>query len=142
MSDTPPRGQHGLLRGLLAAAAPGMLAILRPFYRTLRCALIIALMLAPMQRWLPLRLGGRFTLAALLTLGVVLPIVVLPVALMAVGPMNELARLYRELQPGAVKPQTWLHPRFDSLPPAWQACSSVCARCWSARTPAGPTGWC
>ena len=47
MSDAPPRGQHGLLRGLLAAAATGVVAILRPFYRTLRWVLIIALLFAP-----------------------------------------------------------------------------------------------
>ena len=82
-----------------------------------------------MQRWLQRRLGGRHTLAALLTLGIVVLIAVLPVALIAVGLMNELARLYSEVQSGEVKPQTWLHQMFDSLPPAWPACTSVSA--WS-----------
>ena len=50
-----------------------------------------------MQRWLQRRLGGRHTLAALLTLGIVVLIAVLPVALIAVGLMNELARLYSEV---------------------------------------------
>ena len=118
MSDAPPREQRGLLRGLLALAALGVVAILLPFYGTLLWALIIALLFAPMQRRLQRRLGGRPTLAALLTLGVVVLIGVLPVALIAVGLMNELARLYSEVQSGEVKPQTWLHQMLDSLPPS------------------------
>ena len=118
MSDAPPREQRGLLRGLLAVASLGVVAILLPFYGTLLWALIIALLFAPMQRWLQRRLGGRPTLAALLTLGVVVLIVVLPVALIAVGLMNELTRLYGEVRSGEVKPETWLHQMFDSLPPS------------------------
>ena len=105
-------------------AAPGVVAILLSFYGTLLRALIIALLFAPMQHWLQRRLGGRPTLAALVTLDAVVLIVVLPVGL-----MNELARLHSEVQSGEVKPQTWLHQMFDSLPPAWPACTSVSA--WS-----------
>ena len=50
MSDAPPREQRGLLRGLLAVAALGVVAILLPFYGTLLWALIIAPLFAPMQR--------------------------------------------------------------------------------------------
>lgn len=92
-------------------AAPGVVAILLSFYGTLLRALIIALLFAPMQHWLQRRLGGRPTLAALVTLDAVVLIVVLPVGL-----MNELARLHSEVQSGEVKPQTWLHQMFDSLP--------------------------
>lgn len=81
-----------------------------------------------MQRWLQRRLGGRPTLATLLTLGVVVLILVLPVALVAVGLMNEPARLYSEVQSGKVKPQTWLQQMFDSLPPSVVSVAGVLER--------------
>lgn len=110
------REQRGPLRVLLAVATAGLVVIVLPFYGTLLWAFIIALLFMPLQRRLARRLGQRPTVAAVLTMGMVLLIVVLPVTLVSVGLMNEVAALYEQLQSGEIDPGTWARRLYDSLP--------------------------
>ena len=114
--DHEPPAQRGVLRLLLAVASIGLVAILLPFHGTLLWALVLALLFTPLQRRLHRRLGGSGTQAALLTMGVVLLIVVLPLVLVAVGLMNELGAFYAQVQSGQIQPETWVRQVFDSLP--------------------------
>ena len=116
-NDPPPAYlENRVLLCLLLLVSLALAWILLPFYGTILWAAIIALLFAPLHRWLMAHLKGRPTLAALLTLTAVLVIVILPLALIAAAMANEAASLYQRLQSGEVNPASYLHGVFDALP--------------------------
>jgi len=90
--------------------------ILLPFFGTILWGAIIALLFAPMYRWLLPRLGGRRSAAAILTVLAVLVIVILPLAGIAASLAREASALYDRLQSGEVNPGVYFHGVFDALP--------------------------
>jgi predicted PurR-regulated permease PerM len=99
---------------LLAALALGW--ILLPFFGTLLWGVTIALLFAPLHRRLLARLPRWRTLAALLTLGVVLLIAVLPFALLTAALTSEATQIYQRLQSGELDPAGYFRGVFDALP--------------------------
>lgn len=73
---------------LLVAVSLPLGRILLPFFGTILWGAVIALLFAPLYRWLLSRLGGRRSTAAILTVLAVLLIVILPL----VGNAASLAR--------------------------------------------------
>lgn len=110
--------ENRALLPLLVAVSLALGWILLPFYGTILWAAIIALLFAPVYRWLLLRprLRHRRTPAALLTLLLVLLIVVLPFALVTASLAREAAHLYQQLQSGELNPALYFHGVFDALP--------------------------
>ena len=92
--------------------------ILLPFFGTILWGAIIALLFAPMYRWLLPRLGGRRSAAAILTILAVVVIVILPLAGIAASLAREAAGFYNRLQSGEINPGVYFHGVFDALP-AW-----------------------
>lgn len=90
--------------------------VLRPFYGTILWGSIIALVFRSPFRRLRIRLGGRSTPAALLTLLIVLVVVFLPLALVMAGLANEAATLARRLDSGELDPAHYFRSVFDALP--------------------------
>ena len=90
--------------------------ILLPFYGAILWGVIIALLFAPLHLWLLPRVGYRPTLAALLTLLIVLFIVVLPMAAVATALASEAALVYARLQSGEINPALYFRGLFDALP--------------------------
>jgi len=90
--------------------------ILLPFFGTILWGAVIALLFAPMYRWLLPRLGGRRSAAAILTVLAVLVIVILPLAGIAASLAREASALYDRLQSGEVNPGVYFHGVFDALP--------------------------
>ncbi len=90
--------------------------ILLPFFGTISWGAVIALLFAPMYRWLLPRLGGRRSAAAILTVLAVLVIVILPLAGIAASLAREASALYDRLQSGEVNPGVYFHGVFDALP--------------------------
>jgi len=90
--------------------------ILLPFYGTILWASIIALLFAPVFRWLTARLKGRRTLAALLTLLIVLVAVIVPFTLISAALAREAMGVYDRVQSGALNPALYFHRIFDALP--------------------------
>jgi predicted PurR-regulated permease PerM len=90
--------------------------ILLPFYGTIMWSAIIALLFAPVYRWLLPRLNQRHNPAALLTLLLVLLIVILPFALVTAALAREASLVYQRLQSGALNPALYLRGLFDALP--------------------------
>ena len=113
---TPASTQNRVLLCLLIFVTVALIWILLPFYGTIMWAAIIALLFVPLHRWLFARLRGRRTLAALLTLAMVLVIVILPLALITAAMANEATSLYQRLQSGEVNPANYLHGAYDALP--------------------------
>lgn len=101
---------------LLVAVSLALVWILLPFYGTLLWGSIIALLFAPMYRWLLPRLGHRRTPAALLTLLIAVVIVVLPFAAISAALAREAMQVYERLQSGEWTPTLHLRRLFDSLP--------------------------
>lgn len=106
---------------LLVGVTLALGSILVPFYAAIMWASIIALLFAPLYRWLLTRLKRKPNPAALLTLLIVLVIVILPVALVAVALTREAALVYQRLQSGELNPALYFHGVFDALP-GWFGC--------------------
>lgn len=90
--------------------------ILLPFYGAIMWGAIIALLFAPIHRWLLVRLKGRPTLAALMTLLLVLLILILPFAVLTAALAQEAARVYQQLQSGELNPSLYFQGVFNALP--------------------------
>ena len=90
--------------------------ILLPFYGTLMWGAIIALLFSPVYRWLLIRLKQRRTLAALLTLLIVLLIAILPIALISASLTREVTLIYARIQSGELIPALFFRQAFAALP--------------------------
>jgi predicted PurR-regulated permease PerM len=113
--DTPRDTNH-TLPALLLVVSAALIYILLPFYGALMWGVIIALLFTPLFDWLLPRVGQRPTVAALLTILIVLVIVVLPLALIAASLVREAAQIYTQLQSGELDPALYFRGLFDSLP--------------------------
>jgi predicted PurR-regulated permease PerM len=102
MTDHPPRttSESRALFALLVAVTVALGWILWPLFGALLWSAVIALIFAPVQRQLLRRLRRRRTLAALLTLGLVTALVILPLTLVATALAAEAAALFKILQSG------------------------------------------
>ena len=109
-------GEQRALLVLLVAVSLALAWILLPFYGTILWGTIIALLFAPLYRWLLPRCKLRRTPAALATLLVVLLLVVLPLTLITAALAREAAGVYQRLQSGAMNPSLYFHGVFDALP--------------------------
>lgn len=105
-----------MLRVLLVAVTAAFIWILLPFYGTILWGAIIALLFAPVNRWLLPRMGQRRNLAALITMLAALVIVVLPAVLVANSLAREASQLYTRIDSGELKPALMLRGLFDALP--------------------------
>ena len=101
---------------LVVAVSLALGWILLPFYGVVLRRSIIALLFAPVFRWLLPRLNRRRTPAALLTLLIVVVIVILPLALVTASLAREMVALYQRLQSGEFNPAHYFHGVFDALP--------------------------
>lgn len=120
MKPSPEEPSSGLenraLLLLLAAVSIAFAWILLPFYGTILWAAIIAMVFAPLYHWLLRRTVRRHTLAALLTLLIVLVSVVLPFALITASLAREAQGVYERVQSGEWNPVLYFHGVFDALP--------------------------
>lgn len=105
-----------MLRVLLVAVTAAFIWILLPFYGTILWGAIIALLFAPVNRWLLPRMGQRRNLAALTTMLAALLIVVLPTVLVANALAREASQLYTRIDSGELKPALMLRRLFEALP--------------------------
>jgi predicted PurR-regulated permease PerM len=120
-NNPQPNFDRRVLLMLMFVATIALGAILLPFYGTILWGAIIALLFAPVYRWLLPRCRRRRTLAALLTLLAVLLIGVLPSALVTAALAREAANLVQGLQSGAIDPARYLLGLFDALPESAKA---------------------
>ncbi|WP_447748745.1 AI-2E family transporter [Pseudomonas nicosulfuronedens] len=92
--------------------------ILLPFYGAVFWGTILAIIFAPLQRRLRVRLKGRNNLAALITLAVCFLIVILPVTFIAGALVQEGAAVYQRLKSGELNFVTYFQQAMAALP-AW-----------------------
>lgn len=115
-ASAPPGQQRRALHLLLALVSAALVWILLPFYGAILWASVIALLFTPLFAWLVLRLKGRRTLAALLTMAVASVMVILPAVLVLAALAREAATVVQHLQSGELNPALLLRGLFDALP--------------------------
>ncbi len=101
---------------LLVVVTLAFIWILWPFASALFWAAVLALLFAPMRRWLLRRMGDRPNLATFATLGVCMLVVVLPVSLVAASLVHEAGTLVEHVQSGEIDIGRYARQVFDSLP--------------------------
>jgi predicted PurR-regulated permease PerM len=107
-----------LLLGIVSVAFAW---VLLPIGIPILWGVVVALLFAPLHRRLLPRLGGRATLAALLTMLAVLLIVVLPFALLTAALANEAAQIYQRIESGDLDPASALRIAFAAMPEAMRS---------------------
>lgn len=101
---------------LLVAVTAAFALILWPFSGAVLWAISLAIVFTPLQRRVLHRMPGRPTLAALLTLGAVLLMVILPLAVVAASLVQEAATLVDRLRSGELDPSRYLRHIVEGMP--------------------------
>ncbi len=101
---------------LLSGSALALGWILLPFYGAIMWSLIIAMLFAPVYRWLLPRFKRRRNVAAGLVMLLVLVVGVLPFALMTASLAREASVVYQHIDSGDWSPALYLRGLFDALP--------------------------
>ena len=101
-SAAPPKLERGFFLILLALLTLAFAAVLWPFYGAVFWGSVLALMFQPLYHKLLARMRGRQTSAALVTLTIILLIVILPLALVTVTLVQEVAGLYASVKSGDI----------------------------------------
>lgn len=120
MESAPPSPRSGQIRHqafllLMVVVTLAMGWVLLPYYSALMWGAIVALLFAPMNRWL-LRRVRRPTIAALITLLAVLLIVVLPLVFVTGSIAREATLIYEQMQSGEFSVGNWITSVYQALP--------------------------
>ncbi|KQW44947.1 MULTISPECIES: AI-2E family transporter [unclassified Roseateles] len=97
---TSPTLEHNAFLALMVAVSLAFAWILQPFFGAVFWGAVIAIIFMPVHAWLMRRWKQRRTLAALVTLLMIVLIVVLPLSLLTGMLVKEGAALYQRLQSG------------------------------------------
>lgn len=108
--------QNVALSALVLTAGMALIYILLPYFGAIMWGSILALLFAPLFHWLLPRVGQRSTLAALLTMLVVMVVVVLPLILVGSSLVREAASINERLQTGEIQPALYFRSLFNALP--------------------------
>jgi predicted PurR-regulated permease PerM len=103
---------------LLVAVTLAFAWILQPFYGAVLWAIVVAVIFAPVQRRLLASMGDRRSLAAAVTVLIVIAIVLLPLAIIATSLVQEASGLVAKIQSGEYDLGSYLQRMIDALP-AW-----------------------
>jgi predicted PurR-regulated permease PerM len=103
---------------LLVAVSIAFAIILWPFYPAVLWAVILAIVFTPLVRRVSVRMGDRRTLAALVTLMVVVVMVMLPAAVITAMLLQEAFGVYTRTQSGELNFTRYAQQIMDALP-AW-----------------------
>ena len=98
--NASPATQSRALMLLLVGVTLAFGWILLPFYGAVLWAVIVAIVFAPLNRWMLQRLRGRRNWAALGALVVIIVLVILPLFVLAVSLVREGTRLVQRIQSG------------------------------------------
>ena len=111
-----PRLQRVVFLLLLAGVTLAFLWILTPFFGAVFWAMALALLFNPVFQWLRHRMGGRATLAALVTLLIVLVIVIMPLTLIASSLVVDITTYLQRARAGEIDFRGYLQHVVDAIP--------------------------
>jgi predicted PurR-regulated permease PerM len=105
---------------LLLAVSIAFGWILLPFYGAVFWGIVLAIVFAPVYRWLLARLRRRPNLAAIVTLALIVLIVVLPLAFVAAALVREGTTMFQRIQSGEISFARYFQ-QIVAVLPAWVA---------------------
>jgi predicted PurR-regulated permease PerM len=92
--------------------------VIEPFFGAILWGLVVAILFAPMNRWLLLALPGHRNSAAGLTLIVIIALVIVPAIFLSMALLQEATAVYAYIRTGQFNvPQ--LYREFQSILPGW-----------------------
>ncbi|HET7851952.1 MAG TPA: AI-2E family transporter [Methyloceanibacter sp.] len=101
---------------LLIAVSVAFAWILWPFYGAILWATVLAIVFAPLYRWLSISLGGQGNLAAVASLLIIVTMVILPLTLTAASLLQEATNLYETIESGQMDFGQFIQQVIDALP--------------------------
>jgi predicted PurR-regulated permease PerM len=118
-SETPvQRIEHQGFLLLLTAVTLAFAWVLYPFYGAVLWAVVVAVLFAPVHRRLLQSMQGKPSLAAAVTVLIIIAMVILPLAMIATSLVQEASSLVTKIQSGEYNLGSYLQRIFDALP-AW-----------------------
>lgn len=102
---------------LLAIVSVAFIWLIIPFYGAIFWGTILAVLFAPVQRYLLNKTNGRRNLSALLTLLIILLIVIIPVIFVAGALIQEMVLVYNRLNTGELDIGGYFAQIINKLPP-------------------------
>ena len=103
---------------LLVAVTLAFAWVLYPFYGAVLWAIVVAVLFAPVYRRLLQSMQGRPSLAAAVTVLIIIAMVILPLAMIAASLVQEASSLIAKIQSGEYNFGSYLQRILDALP-AW-----------------------
>ena len=103
---------------LLVAVTLAFAWVLQPFYGAVLWAVVVAVIFTPVYRRLLASMNGRQSLAAAVTVLIIIAIVILPLAMVATSLAQEATGLVAKIQSGEYNFGSYLQRILDALP-AW-----------------------
>jgi predicted PurR-regulated permease PerM len=101
---------------LLIVVTLALAWVLLPFFGAIFWGAILAILFQPMQRYLAARFGKRRNLAALTTLAAAILIVIIPLAVVAVTLVQEIALVYAHIKSGELNFGQYFQHALHALP--------------------------
>jgi len=101
---------------LIIAVSLAFAWILWPFYGAILWAVVLAIVFAPLYRWLSSSLGQRRNLAALATVLIIVTMVILPLTLTAASLLQQATSLYERIHSGELDFGRFFEQVLDALP--------------------------
>jgi len=114
-SNRPALEEKSILL-LVVAISLAFAWILSPYYGAVFWAAVLAIVFSPLCRRISRLVRQRNTIAALVTVLIILVLVILPLTLIAALLLQEGTGLYARLQSGALSPGRYFRDFFDALP--------------------------
>jgi predicted PurR-regulated permease PerM len=115
---TVQRIEHQGFLLLLTAVTLAFAWVLYPFYGAVLWAVVVAVLFAPVHRRLLQSMQGRPSLAAAVTVLIIIAMVILPLTMIAASLVQEASSLFAKIQSGEYNLGSYLQRIFDALP-AW-----------------------
>ena len=103
---------------LLVAVTLAFAWVLLPFYGAILWAIVVAVIFAPVYRRLLASMNNRQSLAAAVTVLIIIAIVILPLAMVTTSLAQEASSLVAKIQSGEYNFGNYLQRILDALP-AW-----------------------
>jgi len=108
--------EHKTLIWLVVVTSALFAVILFPFMGAVLWAMFIAIIFAPLQARVRSQVGPRPTIAALLTLALVVLIVILPLTLLGISVVQEISIAVQKVRSGEVQIGVYSQRAMDALP--------------------------
>ncbi|RZL67527.1 MAG: AI-2E family transporter [Variovorax sp.] len=111
-----PQLQRGVFLTLLAAVTAAFIWVLLPFFGAVMWGVAFAILFTPLYKRLLRKMPGRKNVAALTTLAICLVVVILPLAMIGVSLVQEVALVTEKIRSGQLNFASYFQQILDATP--------------------------